>query len=132
MMPTRLDRCLRHLMRWPQATFASKVTVSSEGGQQRSVLTREIDGGLEILEISLPAVISADLRLNKPRYATLANIIKARKKPLETLTPQSLDVDVTPLLRILSVSEPPRRAAGVKVGSVDELVRCLKGGVVIA
>jgi electron transfer flavoprotein beta subunit len=123
---------LAALMYWPQATCASKVVVSGEGGEQRAVVTREIDGGLETLEISLPAVITVDLRLNEPRYASLPNIMKARKKPLETLTPQSLDVDVMPRLRTLSVSEPHRRAAGIRVGSVDELVRCLKADGVIA
>ncbi len=103
---------------WPQATFASKVVVA-EG---HVLVTREVDGGLETLRLDLPAVITTDLRLNEPRYVTLPNIMKAKKKPLEMLTPESLGVDVAPRLSILRVSEPPRRAAGIKVADVAELV----------
>jgi len=113
---------LAALQNWPQATFASKVTVN---GQKAQVI-REIDGGLETLEISLPAVVSTDLRLNEPRYATLPNIMKAKKKPLDTVKPADLGVDVAPRLSTLKVSEPPKRAAGIKVADVAELVNKLK------
>jgi len=113
---------LAALMGWPQATFASKVAI--EGG--RATVTREVDGGLETLEMSLPAVISTDLRLNEPRYATLPNIMKAKKKPLETVKPADLGVDVAPRLTTLKVSEPPRRSAGVRVADVAQLVDKLK------
>ena len=106
----------------PQATFASKVEV--EAGKAR--VTREVDGGLETLSISLPAVITTDLRLNEPRYVTLPNIMKAKKKPLETLKPEDLGVDVTPRIKTLKVSEPPKRSAGVKVADVAALVDKLK------
>ncbi|MFZ5510261.1 MAG: electron transfer flavoprotein subunit beta/FixA family protein [Pseudomonadota bacterium] len=110
------------LMGWPQATFASKVVVADG----RATVTREIDGGLETLELKLPAVITTDLRLNEPRYATLPNIMKAKKKPLDTVTPAALEVDVAPRLATLKVAEPPKRSAGVKVASVAELVMKLK------
>ena len=106
----------------PQATFASKVEVAD--GKAR--VTREIDGGLETLEISLPAVVTTDLRLNEPRYVTLPNIMKAKKKPLETLKPEDLGVDVASRLKTLKVSEPPKRGAGVKVPDVAALVDKLK------
>ena len=106
----------------PQATFASKVAVS----HGLATVTREVDGGLETLALRLPAVITADLRLNEPRYVTLPNIMKAKKKPLTTLTPQALGVDVTPRLRTLHVREPQGRAAGVKVNDVAALVARLK------
>jgi electron transfer flavoprotein beta subunit len=113
---------LAALQNWPQATFASEVHVA-EG---KATVTREIDGGLETLEISLPAVVTTDLRLNEPRYATLPNIMKAKKKPLETMTPADLGVDVTPRLVTLKVSEPAKRAGGIKVADVAELVNKLK------
>ncbi|MDW8444334.1 MAG: electron transfer flavoprotein subunit beta/FixA family protein [Acetobacteraceae bacterium] len=113
---------LAALLDWPQAAFASKVEVV-EG---RLRVTREIDGGTETVELALPAVVTADLRLNEPRYASLPNIMKARKKPIETLTPAALGVDVTPRLTVLRVEEPPARKAGVKVGSVAELVARLR------
>ncbi|MCS6920608.1 MAG: electron transfer flavoprotein subunit beta/FixA family protein [Elioraea sp.] len=113
---------LAALLDWPQATFASKV----EAKDGRLLVTREIDGGTETVEIALPAVVTADLRLNEPRYASLPNIMKARKKPIETLTPAALGVDVTPRLTVLRVEEPPVRKAGVKVGSVAELVAKLR------
>ncbi|MGI4859209.1 MAG: electron transfer flavoprotein subunit beta/FixA family protein [Janthinobacterium lividum] len=106
----------------PQATFASKVTVEGE----RVSVTREVDGGAETLSLSLPAVITTDLRLNEPRYVTLPNIMKAKKKPLETLTPDALGVDVTPRLKTLKVAEPPQRHAGVLVPDVATLVDKLK------
>jgi electron transfer flavoprotein beta subunit len=113
---------LAALLGWPQGTFASAVTV--QDGE--AVVTREVDGGLETVRLTLPAVVTADLRLNEPRYASLPNIMKARKKPIETFTPADLNVDVTPRLTQLSVAEPPTRKAGVKVGSVAELVSKLR------
>ena len=110
---------------WSQATFASKVEISDSA----ATVTREIDGGLETLEVSLPAVITTDLRLNEPRYVTLPNIMKAKKKPLDKKTPDELGVDVTPTLKTVKVIEPPERSAGQKVGSIDELVDKLKNEV---
>ncbi len=106
----------------PQATFASKVEVADG----KASVTREVDGGLETLSIALPAVITTDLRLNEPRYVTLPNIMKAKKKPLETLKPEDLGVDVSPRIKTLKVSEPPKRGAGVKVPDVATLVAKLK------
>jgi len=113
---------LAALLDWPQATFASKVEI--DGTTAR--VTREIDGGLETIEIATPAVITTDLRLNTPRYATLPNIMKAKKKPLENVKPADLGVDVAPRLKTLSVSEPPKRKGGVMVKDVAELVNKLK------
>jgi electron transfer flavoprotein beta subunit len=113
---------LAALLGWPQGTFASKV-VAGDGG---IMVTREIDGGLETVELTLPAVVTSDLRLNEPRYASLPNIMKAKKKPLETVKPEDLGVDLTPRLKTLKVAEPPRRQAGIKVGSVQELVEKLR------
>ena len=113
---------LAALQNWPQATFASKVVIANG----KASVTREIDGGLETLEIDLPAVVSTDLRLNEPRYATLPNIMKAKKKPLDTIKPADLGVDVAPRLSTLKVSEPPKRSAGIKVADVAELVNKLK------
>jgi electron transfer flavoprotein beta subunit len=113
---------LAALAGWPQGTFASKVEVAD--GALR--VTREVDGGLETLQLALPAVVTTDLRLNEPRYVTLPNIMKAKKKPLDTLTPAELGVDVTPRLKTLKVAEPPRRGAGVKVPDVATLVDKLK------
>jgi electron transfer flavoprotein beta subunit len=106
----------------PQATFASKVEVADG----KAKVTREVDGGLETLEVSLPAVITTDLRLNEPRYVTLPNIMKAKKKQLDTVKPEDLGVDVKPRLTTLKVSEPPKRGAGVKVPDVATLVAKLK------
>lgn len=106
----------------PQATFASKVVVADG----HATVTREIDGGLETLKLQLPAVVTTDLRLNEPRYVTLPNIMKAKKKPLEVLKPADLGVDVAPRLKTLKVSEPPKRGAGVKVPDVATLVNKLK------
>ena len=113
---------LAALLDWPQATFASKVDVANG----RITVKREIDGGLETLSMALPAVVTADLRLNEPRYATLPNIMKAKKKPLETVTPDALGVDVTPRLATLKVSEPPKRKGGGRVADVHELVNKLR------
>ncbi len=113
---------LAALLGWPQATFASKVVVAN--GEAH--VTREIDGGLETLAIKLPAIITTDLRLNTPRYATLPNIMKAKKKPLDVVTPEALGVDVTPRLTTLKVVEPPKRKGGVMVADVAALVDKLK------
>lgn len=110
------------LLDWPQGTFASKVTV----GDGSVDVTREIDGGLQTVQLNLPAIVTTDLRLNEPRYASLPNIMKAKKKPLETLSPSDLNVDTTPRLKVLKVEEPAKRAAGVKVADVAELVNKLK------
>ncbi len=113
---------LAALLGWPQGTFASKVAV----GDGTVAVTREIDGGLETVDLNLPAVVTTDLRLNEPRYAKLPNIMKAKKKPLETVTPDDLGVDITPRLETLKVAEPPVRQGGVKVADVDALVDKLK------
>ncbi|MDC8783634.1 electron transfer flavoprotein subunit beta/FixA family protein [Roseateles koreensis] len=106
----------------PQGTFASKVEVTGE----TVAVTREVDGGLEIVKLNLPAVVTTDLRLNEPRYVTLPNIMKAKKKPLEVVKPADLGVDVTPRLKTLKVEEPPKRSAGIKVADVAALVDKLK------
>ncbi|MFM7848310.1 MAG: electron transfer flavoprotein subunit beta/FixA family protein [Rubrivivax sp.] len=113
---------LAALAGWPQATFASKVEVA----QGKARVTREVDGGLETVELNLPAVVTTDLRLNEPRYVTLPNIMKAKKKPLDVVKPEELGVDVTPRIKTLRVCEPPRRGAGVKVPDVAALVDKLK------
>ncbi len=106
----------------PQGTFASKVEVVDG----KAHITREVDGGLETVSLTLPAVVTTDLRLNEPRYVTLPNIMKAKKKPLEVLTPEALGVDVTPRIKTLTVAEPPKRSAGIKVPDVATLVAKLK------
>jgi electron transfer flavoprotein beta subunit len=113
---------LAALLGWPQGTFASKL----EPGDGEIQVTREIDGGLETVALKLPAVVTTDLRLNEPRYASLPNIMKAKRKPLDTKTPDDYGVDVTPRLKTLKVEEPPKRQAGVKVESVAELVEKLR------
>jgi electron transfer flavoprotein beta subunit len=113
---------LAALLGWPQATHISNVTVNGDSAE----ITREIDGGLEKLTIKVPAVVTADLRLNEPRYVTLPNIMKAKKKPLENIKPDALGVDVKPRLKTLKVEEPAKRSAGVKVADVQELVAKLK------
>ena len=110
------------LLGWPQATFISNITVNGDSAE----VTREIDGGLEKLTIKLPAVVTTDLRLNEPRYVTLPNIMKAKKKPLETIKPEALGVDITPRLKTLKVEEPTKRSSGVKVADVKELIAKLK------
>jgi len=109
-------------MGWPQATFASKLVIDGD----EAVVTREVDGGLETVAVRLPAVVTTDLRLNEPRYATLPNIMKARRKPIDRSSPQALGVDVTPRLRVLKVSEPPKRRAGERVPDVATLVDRLR------
>jgi|SRR5581483_11445497 len=113
---------LAALLGWPQATFASKLDVADG----RATVKREIDGGTETLDVALPAVVTTDLRLNEPRYATLPNIMKAKKKPLETITPDALGVDVAPRLKTLKVTEPPKRKGGGKVADAKELVTKLR------
>jgi len=113
---------LAALLDWPQATFASKVDIADS----KATVKREVDGGLETVEVALPAVVTTDLRLNEPRYATLPNIMKAKKKPLETLTPEALGVDVAPRLKTLRVTEPAKRKGGGRVADVKELVAKLR------
>ena len=113
---------LAALLGWPQGTFASKIEIADG----KATVTREVDGGLETVELQLPAIITADLRLNEPRYASLPNIMKARKKPIDNMKPGDLGVDPAPRLTLIKVSEPPKRKAGVKVGSVAELVAKLR------
>jgi electron transfer flavoprotein beta subunit len=118
---------LSTLLEWPQATFASKVVIAD--GEAH--VTREVDGGLQTLGVKLPAVITTDLRLNEPRYASLPNIMKAKKKPLEIKTVADYGVDVTPRLKVLKVTEPPKRTAGKKVADAAELVANLKSAGVL-
>lgn len=118
----QVGQMLAGLLNWPQGTFASKVVIENE----RVLVTREIDGGLEIVALKLPAVITTDLRLNQPRYASLPNIMKAKQKPLQVLTTAQLGVDVTPRWTTIKVTTPPARTGGTKVGSVEELVAKLK------
>ncbi|MGL6042759.1 MAG: electron transfer flavoprotein subunit beta/FixA family protein, partial [Sandaracinobacteroides sp.] len=113
---------LASLLGWGQGTFASKV----EAAGDTVAVTREVDGGLETVELKLPAIVTTDLRLNEPRYASLPNIMKAKSKPIATRTPADYGVDVTPRLSILKVTEPAKRSAGIKVKTVDELVEKLK------
>ncbi len=113
---------LAALLGWPQATFASKVVVDGD----KVTVTREVDGGLETLALSLPAIVTTDLRLNEPRYVTLPNIMKAKKKPLEVVKPEDLGVDVTPRLKTLKVVEPAKRSAGIKVPDAATLVAKLR------
>jgi electron transfer flavoprotein beta subunit len=117
-----VGQMLAALLDWPQATFASAVEIA--GGKAK--VTREVDGGLQTLELDLPAVITVDLRLNEPRYASLPNIMKAKKKPLDVKELASLGLDVAPRLKVLKVTEPPKRAGGVKVESAADLVMKLK------
>ena len=118
----QVGQMLGALLGWPQGTFASKVEVS---GNYVSV-TREVDGGLETVKLATPAIVTTDLRLNEPRYPSLPNIMKAKSKPMATKSPADYEVDTAPRLETLKVAEPPKRVAGIKVGSVDELVEKLK------
>jgi electron transfer flavoprotein beta subunit len=113
---------LAALLGWSQGTFASKIVI----GDGQANVTREVDGGLETVALELPMVVTTDLRLNEPRYASLPNIMKAKKKPIDRFTPEDLGVDDSPRLSVLKVTEPPKRAAGVKVESVQELVAKLR------
>jgi electron transfer flavoprotein beta subunit len=120
----QVGQMLAGLLKWPQATFASKLAISDD--KQKATVTREIDGGLQTIEVPLPAVITADLRLNEPRYATLPNIMKAKKKEITTIKLEETGVDTKPRLQVLSVNEPPVRVGGGKVKDVDELLAKLK------
>ena len=113
---------LSALLGWSQATFASELSIEGD----KAIVTREVDGGLQTIKVNLPSVVTVDLRLNEPRYASLPNIMKAKKKPLEVMSAEDLGVDVSPRLKIKNTGEPEARAAGIKVGSVDELVEKLK------
>ena len=113
---------LAALLGWPQGTFASKVAPDADGVS----ITREVDGGLQTVRLKLPAIVTTDLRLNEPRYASLPNIMKAKKKPIDETSAADLGVDVAPRLQVVKTTEPPKRQAGVKVGSVAELVQKLK------
>ncbi|NDH25990.1 MAG: electron transfer flavoprotein subunit beta/FixA family protein, partial [Rhodobacteraceae bacterium] len=113
---------LAALLGWSQATFASELAVEGDS----AVVTREVDGGLQTIKVKMPSIVTVDLRLNEPRYASLPNIMKAKKKPLDQKTADDYGVDVTPRLSIVKTTEPEARAAGIKVGSVDELVAKLK------
>ena len=119
---SQTGQMLAALLGWPQATFASKLEVKDG----KAIVTREVDGGLQTVELKMPALVTTDLRLNEPRYASLPNIMKAKKKPIDEKTPADLGVDVTPRLKVLSVEEPPKRKGGVKVKDVAELVAKLK------
>jgi electron transfer flavoprotein beta subunit len=121
---SQTGQMLAALLGWPQATFASKLQL--EAGENKAIVKREVDGGLESVEVTLPAVVTTDLRLNEPRYATLPNIMRAKKKPLESLTPEALGVDVAPRLTTLKVTEPPARKGGGRVADVKELVDKLR------
>jgi electron transfer flavoprotein beta subunit len=110
----------------PQGTFASEVVVSGDGGDQKLQVTREVDGGLQTVELTLPAIVTTDLRLNEPRYAKLPDIMKAKKKPMDVKTPADLGVDVGSRVTLVKVEPPAERQGGVKVGSVDELIDKLK------
>ncbi|MBN9016320.1 MAG: electron transfer flavoprotein subunit beta/FixA family protein [Rhizobiales bacterium] len=118
---------LAALLGWPQATFASKLVLADGSAE----VTREIDGGAETLRLKLPAVVTTDLRLNEPRYASLPNIMKAKKKPLDETSPEALGVDIAPRLDVLKIDEPAKRGAGIKVGSAAELVGKLREAGVI-
>lgn len=109
---------LAALLNWPQATFASEVELATETIK----VTREIDGGLQTIDLKLPAVVTTDLRLNEPRYASLPNIMKAKKKPIDEMTPEELGIDITPRLKVIKTHEPAPRQAGQQVGSITELV----------
>ncbi|CAN5470253.1 electron transfer flavoprotein subunit beta/FixA family protein [soil metagenome] len=120
----QVGQMLAGLLGWPQATFISKIELLENGSRARC--TRETDGGLEIIEVNLPAIVTTDLRLNEPRYVSMPGLMKARKKPIETITCEELGVNVQPLTSVLSTSRPPRRSAGTRVESVEELVCKLK------
>ena len=113
---------LAALLGWPQGTFASKLTI----GDGKIEVIREVDGGLQTVDLDMPAIVTTDLRLNEPRYASLPNIMKAKKKPIDEKSPEDLGVDATPRLKVVNTVEPPARAAGVKVADVAELVDKLK------
>jgi electron transfer flavoprotein beta subunit len=113
---------LAALLDWPQATFASKIEIAGDSAN----VTREVDGGLQTLSVALPAIVTADLRLNEPRYASLPNIMKAKKKPIDAKTPADYGVDIAPRLKVVRVAEPAKRQGGKKIDSVANLVAALK------
>jgi electron transfer flavoprotein beta subunit len=113
---------LAALLGWPQGTFASKLVIEGD----HALVTREVDGGLQTVKLKMPAIVTTDLRLNEPRYASLPNIMKAKKKPIDEKAPGDFGVDVAPRLKVLKTSEPPGRKAGAKVASVDELIDKLR------
>ena len=117
-----VGQMLAALLDWPQATFANKIELAASDAK----VAREVDGGLQTLDVTLPAIITADLRLNEPRYASLPNIMKAKKKPLDVKEVATLGVDITPRLKVVKVSEPPKRSAGIKVETAADLVSHLK------
>ena len=119
---SQTGQMLAGLLAWPQATFASKLVIDGD----RATVTREVDGGLETESLKMPLVMTTDLRLNEPRYASLPNIMKAKRKPIDVTTPDELGVDVTPRLEILKVAEPAKREAGVKVANAAELMAKLR------
>jgi electron transfer flavoprotein beta subunit len=125
---SQTGQMLAALLGWPQGTFASKV----EPGEGQVSVTREVDGGLETVKLTLPAIVTTDLRLNEPRYASLPNIMKAKSKPIAMKTPADYGVDMTPRLEVLKVTEPPKRQAGIKVKTVDELIENLRNSGAIA
>ncbi len=118
----QVGQMLAALLDWPQATFASRIVLH----ETKATVTREVDGGLQTIDVELPAVITTDLRLNEPRYASLPNIMKAKKKPIDVKTPADLGVDVSPRLKVLKTAEPPKRQGGIKVKTAAELVGKLK------
>ena len=113
---------LSALMGWSQATFASELNIEGDA----AIVTREVDGGLQTVKVTMPAVVTVDLRLNEPRYASLPNIMKAKKKPIEQINASDLGVDTNPRIEHIKIEEPPKRKAGIKVASVEELVQKLK------
>jgi electron transfer flavoprotein beta subunit len=128
----QVGQMLAALLGWPQGTFAHSMELGPDEADKRSArITREVDGGLQTVEVKLPAVMTTDLRLNEPRYASLPNIMKAKKKPIAEKSPADLGVDVTPRFKVLKVSEPPRRGGGMKVANVSELLDKLKAAGVL-
>jgi electron transfer flavoprotein beta subunit len=119
---SQTGQMLAALLGWPQGTFASKIAIDGDWAH----VTREIDGGLQTVKLKMPMIVTTDLRLNQPRYASLPNIMKAKKKPLDEKTPAELGVDVAPRLKVVSIGEPAKRQGGRKVGSIAELVDKLK------
>jgi electron transfer flavoprotein beta subunit len=120
---SQTGQMLAALLKWPQGTFASKVSIEDQG---KVLVTREVDGGLESLQINTPCIITTDLRLNEPRYASLPNIMKSKKKPIDIINPEELQIDLEPTIITLKVEPPPKRQAGIKVADVSELVDKLK------
>ncbi len=118
----QVGQMLAALLDWPQATFASRIVLHGD----KASVTREVDGGLQTIDVELPAIVTTDLRLNEPRYASLPNIMKAKKKPIDVKTPADLGVDISPRLKVIKTAEPPKRQGGAKVKTAAELVGKLK------